>query len=63
MKTSQKSRPSPAAMPAHTSTSYDKRPATPLQPNNWWVLAVLISFLILGLLMVGGIVYALLPGW
>ncbi|MDZ4702108.1 MAG: hypothetical protein SH809_20525 [Rhodothermales bacterium] len=63
MKTSKKSRPAPAAVPAHTPPSYAKHPATPLQPNNWWVMALLISFLLLGLLMVGGIVYSLLPGW
>ncbi len=63
MKTSQKSRPSPTAVSAHTPTSNAKRPATPLEPNNWWVMALLVSFLLLGLLMVGGIVYSLLPGW
>jgi hypothetical protein len=50
-------------MPAHTPTSYEKRPTTPLQPNNWWVMALLVAFLLLGLLVVAGIVYSSLPGW
>lgn len=46
-----------------TTASSSKRPATPLPKDNWWVLAVLVTILVLGLLMVGGLVYALLPGW